>query len=501
MIIINLIIILVIGIGISMTRGEIKEWELEIDKKEHKLYFLYPLAYHVIQKAHLTKFFDKNIKVKQSLQALHITRKIDRVQKIYWSSKISLVIFVLFISQIFSIFYLIGSGNTRYIKEGQFLTRPAFGEGEREVDLTVHFVPESEKSKREDHDEATAFSKNIALSIGERKYNDTELSEVIDRAKEYIDSQVLGANTSFNSVNCDLNFVSTIPGLNLTIEWETEDYGLIDRRGRVYPNEVDVDGVITSITAIISCQGQKVHYIFPVIVKPKELTREEKLWNSFDEELKKAEEESSEIDEVKLPNKVDDYHLIWKEPQNNTPFLLFGLGILASIMAWFSIDQSTDKKMKQRDWQLLLDYPEIVNKFTLFMNAGMTIKQAWYRIVDEYAGRDDTKKDMRYAYEEMLLTAHELKLGVNEITAYEQYGKRVGLLPYMKFSTLIIQNLKKGNKGLVELLMKESLEAFEERKEMAKRLGEEAGTKLMLPMMIMLIIVLLIIIIPAFLTF
>jgi hypothetical protein len=88
-----------------------------------------------------------------------------------------------------------------------------------------------------------------------------------------------------------------------------------------------------------------------------------------------------------------------------------------------------------------------------------------------------------------------------ESIAYEQYGRRTGLIPYIKFSSLISQNLKKGNRGFTELLMKEAIEAFEDRKETAKRLGEEAGTKLLIPMMIMLIIVFLIILVPAFWSF
>ena len=43
-------------------------------------------------------------------------------------------------------------------------------------------------------------------------------------------------------------------------------------------------------------------------------------------------------------------------------------------------------------------------------------------------------------------------------------------------------------------------EAFLERKNIAKRLGEEAGTKLLLPMFLMLAVVLVIVIGPAFLS-
>ena len=47
----------------------------------------------------------------------------------------------------------------------------------------------------------------------------------------------------------------------------------------------------------------------------------------------------------------------------------------------------------------------------------------------------------------------------------------------------------------------EMRQAFEDRKSMARKLGEEAGTKLLLPMGMMLMIVMVIVIVPAFLSF
>ncbi len=151
---------------------------------------------------------------------------------------------------------------------------------------------------------------------------------------------------------------------------------------------------------------------------------------------------------------------------------------------------------------MLLDYPELISKFNLLINAGMTVKQAWTKITDDYKRRlEETSAPKRYAYEEMIFTKHELELGVSEIIAYESFGRRTGLTPYMKFSTLIAQNLKKGSKGLSELLGREATEAYEDRKETAKRLGEEAGTKLLGPMIMMLIIVFILILVPAFISF
>ena len=51
-----------------------------------------------------------------------------------------------------------------------------------------------------------------------------------------------------------------------------------------------------------------------------------------------------------------------------------------------------------------------------------------------------------------------------------------------------------------DLLRLEAIQSFEERKARARRLGEEAGIKLLLPMFLMLAEVLVIVVVPAFFT-
>ena len=71
----------------------------------------------------------------------------------------------------------------------------------------------------------------------------------------------------------------------------------------------------------------------------------------------------------------------------------------------------------------------------------------------------------------------------------------------MKFGALLEQNLKQGTTKLAIRLKEESESAFEERKNLARKLGEEAETKLMLPMFLMLFVVLAAVMTPAFLSF
>ena len=95
-------------------------------------------------------------------------------------------------------------------------------------------------------------------------------------------------------------------------------------------------------------------------------------------------------------------------------------------------------------------------------------------------------------------TMNQMQGGVPEGECYENYGKRCGISCYRKLGTMLSQNLKKGSGGLSQLLEREAQESFEDRKNLAKKMGEEAGTKLMIPMFLMLIIVFAIVIIPAF---
>ena len=129
----------------------------------------------------------------------------------------------------------------------------------------------------------------------------------------------------------------------------------------------------------------------------------------------------------------------------------------------------------------------------------MTIRRAWFLIAKKKE-KKRTDYSRRKAYEEMVSVMHQISGGIPEGECYENYGVRCRISSYRKFGTMLSQNLRKGSGGLTELLGREAEEAFEERKNLAKKLGEEAGTKLMIPMFLMLIIVFAIVIVPAFMS-
>ncbi len=122
----------------------------------------------------------------------------------------------------------------------------------------------------------------------------------------------------------------------------------------------------------------------------------------------------------------------------------------------------------------------------------MTVRAAFFKIASSGSG------EVNPVYSEMIFTCRELKSGISEEEGYERFGKRTGLQEYIRFSALLGQNLKKGSANLLSRLREEADSAVIERMQNCRRLGEEAVTKLLLPMILMLLVVMVMILLPAF---
>ena len=101
----------------------------------------------------------------------------------------------------------------------------------------------------------------------------------------------------------------------------------------------------------------------------------------------------------------------------------------------------------------------------------------------------------------MCETDCNMQAGISEAMAYEQFGRRCNTREYMKLASLLQTNIKKGTRELRRLLENEAYDAFEKRKNMAKIKGEEATTRLLMPMLLMLVIVMAVIMVPAVTSF
>ena len=171
---------------------------------------------------------------------------------------------------------------------------------------------------------------------------------------------------------------------------------------------------------------------------------------------------------------------------------------VSMILLYFGSKRDEQIQKSERLEALEKDYAQIVSKFTMLLSAGLSVRNAWERIIMLYKEESDHSHPI---YAEMRWAMREMQKGVSELEVYEKFGVRVGQIHYKKLMALFMMDKKRGNIHLVEAMNQEMMQAWEEQKRKTRQQGEKAGTKLLIPMMGMLTVVFVMILVPAFLSF
>lgn len=156
--------------------------------------------------------------------------------------------------------------------------------------------------------------------------------------------------------------------------------------------------------------------------------------------------------------------------------------------------------MTLRKIQLLSDYPEFVSKFSLLILSGLSISNALIRISNDYTEGCKKNKTKKFLYEELVITCSKIKNGMYEPFAYEQFGRRCALPCYIKFSSLLISGLKRGDKDFNRHLSEEVTTSLLEHKADILQQSNKASTKLIGPMLLIFAVILILVMVPAFMS-
>ena len=339
----------------------------------------------------------------------------------------------------------------------------------------------------------------IRLELEERQYTDQEKKELLKKAKEEINQVILGDNQTPDEVRGRVLLPSELQDGEVTVQWMQDPEGLLDAEGYI-TEELPEKGAILTLTAMLTCSEKEELYEMALHLYPALRSQEEQIRHDLGSALKTAKEESQEKKEMELPRQIDGKKIVWMEKQESVTPIALALLVLITAAGYFGKAGEQKKEEEQRERQLLLDYPDLVFKMGMLLNAGLTIQNAFTRIAAEY--RETKRKEhVRWAYEEMVIACNEMKSGIPEARAYERFGRRCGQTCYVRLGTILSGSLQKSSEGMTKLLLDESVEAMEERRQLARKMGEEAGTKLLFPMILMLMVVLVILIVPAVLAF
>lgn len=340
----------------------------------------------------------------------------------------------------------------------------------------------------------------IEIMMSHKEFTRQEATMLAEECWNHLCTYVLGKNKSAQHVTENLNCVQELEQYPFLIEWTSSKPEVISRTGTV-SEVMDQNGIEVILMVELSYRTWNWRFELPVRVFAPERTEKEQIYYNLEEALKGRENITREQEVWQLPDQINGRKVTWKEQMDDNSILLFGIIVAVSISIFFFSDQDLHRKMEEKNIKIRVEYPMIVNKMTLYLGAGMTVRGAFNRIVQNYLNEVKEGMDIHPAYEEMIYTCRELQDGVAEGAAYEHFGKRIGLQEYIRLSTLLSQNLKKGNTALLPRLKEEAAQMLRGQLNYYKQLGEEAGTKMLIPMIMMLGIVMVLIMIPAFSSF
>ncbi len=361
------------------------------------------------------------------------------------------------------------------------IKRSAAGQGNKIENFQIDFLDQE---------------KDIDITVSEQSLSAEEVQANFAKAIEEIDETYLGKNQSADNVSYDLNLQPSYCNGLITAYWKFDEYGLVGSDGTIREDKIPKEGKVVNIISELTYEGESQLYSFTVVLCPKSLNTTEGQIAAIENAVEQADMETRNNEVLTLPKEVENIPIIWKRKMNYRGLQVILLGIVTAF--GIQIGKKRDERLQA---QALIeekeqDYPMIVSELSILMSAGMSFRKALERIVSRYNAKKQSG-NIRAGYEDISYTYRQICDGNGEIAALEKLGSNSESKEYRKLAMLLVQNLRKGSRDLIDCLEKEEKYAFEMRKQKAIRAGEEASTKLLIPMAGMLFIVIIILVVPA----
>ena len=338
-----------------------------------------------------------------------------------------------------------------------------------------------------------------SLTVPEQKMTEEEFHQRIPEMVETLCMEMLGENSSLNEVRSDLNLMTRLGDYGVSVSWRSQRPEVISRFGVIDQDAVDPMGTGIVLEAELRCGDSLETVEISIVVYPGEVPWEER----FQDSLIQLAGQDTETEKVMLPSEFEDCSLTYRSPDRGKNLILIVLGMIAAVFLHLKEKQDLQTKMKQREEDLMFSYQDLVSNFLILTGAGYPPKMAWKKITADMDAMADEEKAGRslVLLKEMQIAVNQMETGVSETRAYTDFGKRCQTRCYVRFASLLVSSVQTGGKNLRTMLEAEMEEAFRQRAELAKKKGEEASSKLLLPLFGMLGIVMIMVTAPAFLTF
>ncbi len=418
--------------------------------------------------------------VRADLERLYPDKDQEQLQRNYYAEKLEKSLLVILGGSVLAIFLALRTAGERSLEPGNALRRGAVLDEAGEV--TLEAVLDGGKER------FSLWVEPVQLCAEEAESCYREFCEKLPEL-------IAGENASLLEVNQKLDLLEKYAGYPFDVEWRSHNMDRVTSAGTV---RLTHEATEVRLQAKVSYGETEWQQEVTVRLLPEELTFQERRNRELAEELLAAEEEDRTKEYWVLPERVQGMPVKWRRAVQDNSLILWIGALLAGVLVYRMSDRDLHDRLEKQRIHMKREYSDVVHKLALYLGAGMTLQGAFGKIAAEYERKKINGGPRSPTYEEMLYTCRELKAGISESEAYEHFGRRTGLQEYIRLGTLMTQNLKKGSSSLLTRLHEEAGMAQSEQLKMGRKLGEEASTKLLLPMVMMLGVVMVIVMLPAF---
>ncbi|RRD95065.1 type II secretion system F family protein [Clostridiales bacterium COT073_COT-073] len=481
-----------------------------LDKKEFPLKDLMSMGaywgYNILKEKHLDLAPGQVEKTRQLYGQMTGPREVENKVRLFYIHKLTILALLIGAASLIGLLTAIQSLTTGSPDQPRQITeiaRPNFLEGDKEI--TYQVVAEN-KNPQNANDTQTDMQ--ISIVVPRREPTQEELKEALKIARENIETLALGKNRAWDQVITSLDLYKYDKRSGLSLKWETEEASLFYSDGTMRSHERPKDGKKEKIKISIYYQDQKMDELEKeVTILPMQYTDAELRSKAIEEAGADINQQEQYVGQAKvsLPGEdaEKDVQMQWFEYIENTgqdseskALQYFALFFGLAIVAYMGYDQELKRQIKERQTRIEMEFPIFVDKFVLLLNCGNSVGAALNQSIQS-ALAGNPEKANHPLYQELKIMYQEIQQGISDVDAFENFGRRIRIPNIMKFSSLIGQAIRKGDREITNSLTGLVREAWEKKKQLAKEKGAKASTKMMIPLVIMLIAIIIMVMAPA----
>ena len=161
---------------------------------------------------------------------------------------------------------------------------------------------------------------------------------------------------------------------------------------------------------------------------------------------------------------------------STSAIVMIFIGLILGIALGKYFMEEPSRKIKKRAATSVEEFPNMVTKLALMISSGMILRDAWIMVANSTEGT---------LHELMIESCEQMQNGISDIDAIHRFGIMSGSKEMKKFATELVQGIEKGSSELVGILMQQSDELWEMKKQNMLQKGEAAATKLVIPITMM----------------